>query len=42
MGEIAGRLADFTVITTDNPRNESPSKIMQDIEEGMKKTKGII
>lgn len=41
MGEIAGRLADFTVITTDNPRNESPSKIMQDIEEGMKKTKGL-
>ena len=41
MGEIAGRLADFTVITTDNPRNESPSKIMQDIEEGIKKTKGL-
>ena len=41
MGEIAGRLADFTVITTDNPRNEEPIKIMKDIEEGIKKTKGL-
>ena len=39
MGEIAGRLADFTVITTDNPRNESPVKIMQNIDEGMNKTR---
>lgn len=41
MGEIAGRLADFTVITTDNPRNENPKSIMQNIEEGMKKTRGL-
>ncbi len=41
MGEIAGRIADFTVITTDNPRNEDPLKIMKDIEEGMKKTRGL-
>ena len=41
MGEISGRLADFTVITTDNPRNESASKIIKDIEEGMKKTRGL-
>lgn len=41
MGEIAGRLSDFTVITTDNPRNENPSKIMKDIEEGIKKTRGL-
>ena len=41
MGEIAGRLADFTVITTDNPRNEAPSKIMAQIEEGMKQTRGL-
>lgn len=41
MGEIAGKLADFTVITTDNPRNESPNKIMQDIESGMKNTRGL-
>lgn len=41
MGEIAGRLADFTVITTDNPRNEDPKEIMNEIEEGMKKTRGL-
>lgn len=41
MGEIAGRLADFTVITTDNPRNESPKVIMSDIEQGMKQTRGL-
>lgn len=41
MGEIAGRLADFTVITTDNPRNEDPNKIMAQIEEGVKTTRGL-
>ncbi|MCX8074828.1 MAG: UDP-N-acetylmuramoyl-L-alanyl-D-glutamate--2,6-diaminopimelate ligase [Clostridia bacterium] len=41
MGEVSGRLADFTVITTDNPRNEEPRQIMGQIEEGMKKTKGL-
>ena len=41
MGEISGKYADFTVITTDNPREESPKKIMKEIEEGIKKTKGL-
>lgn len=41
MGEISGKYADFTVITTDNPREESPKKIMREIEDGMKKTKGL-
>lgn len=41
MGEIAGRLADFTVITTDNPRNENPRNIMKQIENGMKHTRGL-
>lgn len=40
MGEISGRIADFTIITSDNPRTEEPSKILADIEEGMKKTQG--
>lgn len=40
MGEIAGRLADFTVITSDNPRTEDPAAIVQDIEEGIKATPG--
>lgn len=41
MGEISGRLADFTVVTTDNPRNESPMKIMKEIETGIKTTRGL-
>ncbi len=40
MGEISGRIADFTFITTDNPRTEDPREIVKQIEEGMKKTKG--
>ena len=41
MGEIAGKYADFTVITTDNPRDEKPSSIAKDIEEGIKRTHGL-
>jgi UDP-N-acetylmuramoyl-L-alanyl-D-glutamate--2,6-diaminopimelate ligase len=40
MGEISGRIADFTIITTDNPRTEEPESIIKEIEEGIKKTKG--
>lgn len=40
MGEISGRIADFTFITSDNPRTENPEKIVEQIEEGIKKTKG--
>ena len=40
MGEISGRLADFTIITSDNPRTEDPQKIVDQIEAGIKKTKG--
>ncbi len=40
MGEISGRIADYTFITSDNPRTEDPQKIVEQIEEGMKKTKG--
>ncbi len=41
MGEISGRLADFTIITTDNPRDEKTSKIIEDIESGIKQTRGL-
>ena len=41
MGEVAGRLADFTVITSDNPRNENPNQIISEIETGMKQTRGL-
>lgn len=40
MGEISGRIADFTIITSDNPRTEDPQKIVDQVEEGIKKTKG--
>ena len=40
MGEIAGKLSDFTIITSDNPRTEEPEKIVSQIEEGMKRTNG--
>ena len=35
MGEIAGRLADVVIITTDNSRSEAPLDIMTDIEGGL-------
>ena len=40
MGEISGRLADYTIITSDNPRTEAPEEIISQIEVGTKKTKG--
>lgn len=40
MGEISGRLADLTIITSDNPRFEEPQAIIDDIKEGMRKTDG--
>lgn len=39
MGEIAGRLADYCIITSDNPRNENPMDIIDAIEAGMKLTR---
>lgn len=40
MGEVSGRLADFTVITSDNPRFEEPEAIIGDIVTGIRKTDG--
>ena len=40
MGEIAGRIADYTIVTSDNPRTEEPEMIIDDIEKGISKTKG--
>lgn len=40
MGEVSGRLADFTVITSDNPRFEEPQAIIDDIITGIEKTDG--
>lgn len=40
MGEVSGNLADFTVITSDNPRFEEPQDIIEDIKTGIGKTQG--
>ena len=40
MGEVSGKLADLTVITSDNPRFEEPQEIIDDIKKGMAKTDG--
>lgn len=40
MGEVSGKFADFTIITSDNPRTEDPQAIIDDIEMGIKKTDG--
>lgn len=40
MGEVSGRLADLTIITSDNPRFEEPQAIIEDIKTGIAKTDG--
>ncbi len=40
MGEVSGKLADFTIITSDNPRDEDPQAIIDDIRTGIAKTDG--
>ena len=40
MGEISGRLADLSILTSDNPRSEDPYEILAAIEEGIRRTGG--
>ena len=40
MGEVSSRLADLTVVTSDNPRNEDPMDIINDILVGVHKADG--
>lgn len=40
MGEVSGKLADLTIITSDNPRFEEPQDIINDIKQGIGKTDG--
>ena len=40
MGEVSGKLADLTIITSDNPRDEEPQDIIRDIRTGIEKTDG--
>ena len=40
MGEVSGKMADLTIITSDNPRFEEPEAIIDDIVIGIEKTDG--
>jgi UDP-N-acetylmuramoyl-L-alanyl-D-glutamate--2,6-diaminopimelate ligase len=40
MGEVATRVADLTIVTSDNPRSEDPEAIVRDIEPGAKRGGG--
>jgi len=40
MGEVSGKMSDLTIITSDNPRNEEPQDIIEDIKTGIRKTTG--
>jgi len=37
MGEVCGRLSDFCVVTSDNPRSEDPEAIIREITPGLKR-----
>jgi UDP-N-acetylmuramoyl-L-alanyl-D-glutamate--2,6-diaminopimelate ligase len=41
MGEVAARLSNFVVVTSDNPRSEDPAAILAEIEVGVKKVSGV-
>ncbi len=38
MGEVASRLSDYAIVTSDNPRTEEPGRIIQDILAGFRDT----
>jgi UDP-N-acetylmuramoyl-L-alanyl-D-glutamate--2,6-diaminopimelate ligase len=40
MGEVATRVADLTIVTSDNPRSEDPEAIVREIEPGAKRGGG--
>lgn len=42
MGEISEKLADYTIVTSDNPRFEKPEDIANDILEGMKTSSHLV
>ena len=41
MGEVAARLADVVVLTSDNPRHEDPAAIISEVHHGMEDTTSV-
>jgi UDP-N-acetylmuramoyl-L-alanyl-D-glutamate--2,6-diaminopimelate ligase len=41
MGAVAGRLSDLIVLTSDNPRREDPSRIIEEIQRGSGSITGV-
>ncbi|MDY6821573.1 MAG: UDP-N-acetylmuramoyl-L-alanyl-D-glutamate--2,6-diaminopimelate ligase [Deferribacterota bacterium] len=42
MGKIASEFADIIIVTNDNPRNENPDEIINDIRKGINNKKSVI
>jgi len=42
MGEVAGRLADLVIVTSDNPRSEVPEAIIEDIMDGLEGSEDVV
>ena len=42
MGKISSEFADIIFLTSEDPRSESPEKIMDDIEKGIKNKKKVV
>ena len=40
MGRVSGKYSDLTIITSDNPRDEDPQSIIDDIKTGIRDTNG--
>lgn len=40
MGRAAAQLADFSVVTSDNPRHENPMDIIRDVTQAMAEEQG--